>query len=523
MRQLNIGPRLALAFGLILLVLAGISLMSLARLADLNQKIERIVRHYYPMVGLTTTAFEGIKNSSVNLRNLLIVTDPEAARKERETLDASDAEVAKVLDKFSSRITADKARVIFKALMEMKGQYEADKAAYLDLLAKGDRDAARALLLGNLSTHLASYEQGIGQLNRLGGVLMNKSADEAADTYRNSLLLVSGLAIGALLLASAMAYWIGRGITVPLRRAVAIAETIATGNLASDIESGRTDETGRLLDALRTMNASLAKIVVGVRANAEAISDGAREIASGTIDLSTRTEQQASSLEETASSMEELTSTVKQSAGSAHDALNVARSAAAVAEKSGTQVRQVVDRMAAIEASSRKIEDIIGVIDGIAFQTNILALNAAVEAARAGELGRGFAVVASEVRNLAQRSAGAAREIKVLIEDSVGKIAAGNDHAREAGTTMGTVLSEIQRVAVLMNEIDAASREQTLGIDQINQAVAQMDHVTQQNASLVEEAAAAAESMQQRTEAMLASVQIFVLKGERPAMLALAR
>ena len=520
MRQLKIGPRLAAAFGLVLLVLGGITVLSLARLSELNDKIESAVRDRYPKLLLIGGAFENVKDSSIHLRNLLILDDPARVQAERAALDASDASATDFLQQFTARMTAPQARQIVADLYAAKRAYEADKAAYLQLLADGDREAATALIAGNLSTHLSVYEGSVGKLNKLGGKLMKTSADEAEKAYRDGQLIISGMALAALLLASALSYWISRSITVPLRNAVALAETIATGNLASDIDCRENDETGRLLQALQTMNTSLAKIVVDVRANAQAISGSAGEIAGGTMDLSSRTEEQASSLEETAASMEELTSTVKQGLGTAREALELSRSAAQVAEKSGAQVHQVVERMATIEAASRKITDIINVIDGIAFQTNILALNAAVEAARAGESGRGFAVVASEVRNLAQRSAGAAREIKELIEDSVAKIAAGNENAREAGLTMALVQAEIKRVALLMNEFESASREQTIGIEQINRAVVQMDHVTQQNASLVAQTAHAAENMHRRTEAMVASVQVFVVKDEpeaRPA------
>jgi methyl-accepting chemotaxis protein len=384
------------------------------------------------------------------------------------------------------------------------------------LLEQDQRDAAAAMLAGPLSMHLAAYQSQVDGLNRMAGTFMQKAADEAADNYRSSQALIGALAVLGLIVGAGLSYLIGRSIVVPLRQAVAVASTIAAGRLTSTICIDRQDETGQLLRALHTMNTSLANIVAGVRANADVISGSAQEIACGTLDLSSRTEQQASSLEESAASMEELTGTVRNSAATVAHALEVARATAALATTGGAEVSQVVERMASISASSRRIVDITNLIDGIAFQTNILALNAAVEAARAGEQGRGFAVVAGEVRSLAHRCADAAREIRGLIEDSVDKIAAGDERARQAGKTMEEILTGIRRVATLMTDIDVASREQAGGIEQINQAIVQMDGVTQQNAALVEEAAAAADTMQRRTQALLASVQVFVLADTPP-------
>ncbi len=308
--------------------------------------------------------------------------------------------------------------------------------------------------------------------------------------------------------------WLGlyQSIITPLHAATRMARAIAGGDLSTRLAAARHDDMGQLLRALQQMNANLVAVVGDVRANVEAIHLGSGEIAKGNMDLSSRTEAQASSLEETAASMEEFASTVKQNADNAQQGNQLAQSAASVAARGGDVVSQVGSTMDEISGSARKIVEIIGLIDGIAFQTNILALNAAVEAARAGEQGRGFAVVASEVRSLAQRSAGAAKEIRQLIHDSVGKVDAGNQLVRNATTTMDEILGSVGRVTDIMSEISAASQEQSAGIEQVNQAVVQMDQVTQQNAALVEEAAAAAASLEEQAARLSQAVSVFKLR-----------
>jgi methyl-accepting chemotaxis protein len=317
-------------------------------------------------------------------------------------------------------------------------------------------------------------------------------------------LAVMGVAIGMLL-----GWLVTRGIVRPLQQAVSAARQVAAGDLTTDIQVATRDETGELMSALKAMNESLARIVADVRDGCESIASASSQIAQGNSDLSQRTEEQASSLEETAASMEELTSTVQQNANNASEADRLVTQASSVAVRGGEVVEGVVQTMSAISDSSRRIADITGVIDGIAFQTNILALNAAVEAARAGEQGRGFAVVAGEVRTLAQRSAVAAKEIKALIDESATRVEGGTRQVDEAGRTMREVVDSVRQVAILVREIASASEEQSSGIGQVNQAVAQMDTVTQQNAALVEEAAAAAASMQEQAGRLAQEVRRF--------------
>ncbi|MFC5481240.1 methyl-accepting chemotaxis protein [Massilia suwonensis] len=385
--------------------------------------------------------------------------------------------------------------------------------------ADGELEAAAKFFESDMVPKVQAY---VGALRKL---LAHEQQAVAADSARIADGFVSGrrmlLALAAVALAAGIgfAFFISRAIAVPLRAALDVARTVAEGDLSSRIVPQGHGETGALMGALKDMNANLVGIVSQVRSGTATIAEAADQITAGNLELSSRTEQQASALEETASSMEELTSTVRQNADNAREANVLAQSASDVAGRGGVTVGRVVETMDAITEASKKIVDIIGVIDGIAFQTNILALNAAVEAARAGEQGRGFAVVASEVRVLAQRSAGAAKEIKALIGDSAGKVEEGSRLVADAGATMQEIVDSIGRVTAIMSGIAMASQEQSLGIEQVNTAIAQMDQVTQQNAALVEEAAAASEALrgQSRTLSELVSTFRFDDGGARAA------
>jgi methyl-accepting chemotaxis protein len=346
---------------------------------------------------------------------------------------------------------------------------------------------------------------------------MDDTAGGIDAAAQHSTTMLTLLATGAVLLGAALSWLLAASITRPIRQAVELAEAVAAGDLTRTIESNTKDETGALLRALRHMNDSLVGIVAQVRSGTDTIASASSEISTGSLDLSSRTESQASSLEETAAAVEELTGTVKQNADNARQANQLSITASNVAVEGGAVVAQVVTTMGAINDASRKIADIISVIDGIAFQTNILALNAAVEAARAGEQGRGFAVVASEVRTLAQRSAGAAKEIKALIDDSVGKVDAGTKLVDQAGATMEQVVDSIRKVSDIVAEITSASAEQSTGIDQVNQAIADMDSSTQHNAALVEESAAAATSLKDQAAKLAEVVSLFNIDGKAAA------
>ncbi len=386
----------------------------------------------------------------------------------------------------------------------------------------------RAVLAGSaaIDSVVALEQQGKGKnamdamrvlLADFGGEeekLLQVRATEAGALQAQTAAVLLGGGLLAAAIAAVVAQLLARNITRPLRDAVGLAQRVAGGDLTSRIDVTSNDETGQLMAALRDMNNALAGIVTQVRQGTETIASASGQIAAGNLDLSARTEQQAGALEETASSMEELTSTVKQNADNARNASQMARDATDIAARGGTVVSQVVQTMAQINASSQRIVDIIGVIDGIAFQTNILALNAAVEAARAGEQGRGFAVVAGEVRNLAQRAAAAAREIKELIGDSVDKVSSGTTLADQAGTTMQQVVDSIRNVGAIIADISSASDEQRTGIEQVNAAITQMDNTTQQNAALVEQASAAASAMQEQAARLAEVVRVFNVAGQ---------
>ena len=387
-------------------------------------------------------------------------------------------------------------------------------------LREGKAEQADSLMMTGLTPLYRTLDAAAEKLTRFQVTsAASMYADSQAKYDTQVAMAVAGLVIGLLLIVVSSILLL-RAIFRPLDQALRHFDAISDGNLANDIVIERDDEMGALLGGLKQMQDRLSTTVRGVRDGSGAIATASNEIASGNLDLSSRTEQQASSLEETASSLEELTSTVKQNSDNARQANQLAVSASDVAVKGGALVAQVVATMGTISDSSKKIADIIGVIDGIAFQTNILALNAAVEAARAGEQGRGFAVVATEVRNLAHRSASAAKDIKQLIEASVQNVGTGSDLVTQTGTTMDEIVSSIRRVTDIMGEISAAGREQELGINQINQAVAEMDTVTQQNAALVEEAAAASESMQEQAAALAEMVSRFKLDANHSAPLA---
>jgi methyl-accepting chemotaxis protein len=524
MASMKVGTRLGLAFGLVLVLLLSITAFGIYNMDQIQSRLQTIVQINNAKIGLVTEMRSTVSDRAIAVRNLGLLTEmadmqPEVERMKRQEAKYHDAE-EKLGKMYALGATAEE-----KALLAKLKQIETDalpiiaKAAELGLA--NQTDSSTAVLMRLVRPVQSKWMATLEELVKLEDKLNDEAAAEAEAAFaraRNLMMVISAL---AMLIGAAASVTITRGLQKQLGGepgyAAEIAGRIAAGDLAVDVKLARGDSTS-MLHAMKVMRDNLAGIVAEVRTGTDTIATASGQIAAGNADLSARTEEQASSLEETASSMEELTSTVKQNADNARQANQLAVSASDVAGKGGAVVSDVVDTMAAINASSRKIVDIIGVIDGIAFQTNILALNAAVEAARAGEQGRGFAVVAAEVRTLAQRSAAAAKEIKGLIDDSVQKVDSGAKLVDQAGATMGEIVDSVKRVTDIMGEIMSASQEQTAGIEQINQAISQMDQVTQQNASLVEEAAAASESMQQQAGKLAQVVSVFTLAGKQGAV-----
>src|SRR5471032_2316608 len=512
--NLNIGKRLGIGFSVILAILiliTGLGIYRLQGVAGATRAMMAVPVAKERMLGdMYRHVFAGIRRTSAIAKS----EDPALA----EFFAADTANSTRIVGELLKKIeplATDEDRAMLDSVAAVRNKYMAARNAIAKAKAAGDAATAQRLMQQDFLPLSVEYENGLQALLDHQRKIIDITAednDAVAIRSRNLLMLLAVLVVG---FGMVFAWWLTRGITRPINQAVAVARRVADGDLVDHDHTAATsyaaDEPGQLLQALHDMSTNLVTIVGDVRLGTDNIATASCQIAAGNRDLSSRTEQQARSLEETASSMEELTSTVKQNADNARQANVLAASASAVAVRGGAVVSDVVRTMASIDASSKKIVDIIGVIDGIAFQTNILALNAAVEAARAGEQGLGFAVVASEVRNLAQRSAGAAKEIKTLISNSVEQVGTGSKLVEQAATTMEDVVVSVRRVTDIMGEITAAGRQQSSGIEQVNIAITQMDAVTQQNAALVEEATAASQSMQDQAAALAQLVTVFQL------------
>ena len=510
--NLRIGTRLGIGFAAVLLLLAGLVGLGLDSMADIQRRLNGIVTGNNAKVAAVNKMADAIRDIAILDSNLILLSDDAAMREEAKKISGARDRFTEARESLVKLLASPAGKALLAGIDEKVAVLVPLNTALSELAQQNKNDEATMLFITKFQPAVKAVLAELDNLDAHESRLSRAANDEAGAGYawaRNLMLALGALAAVA---GAAIAWFITRTITRPIGEAVQVAEKVAAGDISSRIDVHSKDETGRLMAALKAMNESLVRIVREVRTGTDTIATASSQIASGNQDLSSRTEEQASSLEETAASMEELTSTVKQNADNARQANQLAVSASEVAVRGGNVVGQVVDTMGSINASSKKIVDIIGVIDGIAFQTNILALNAAVEAARAGEQGRGFAVVASEVRSLAQRSAAAAKEIKTLIGDSVEKVEEGSKQVEEAGRTMEEIVGSVRRVTDIMGEITAASQEQTSGIEQINQAISQMDQVTQQNAALVEEASAAAQSLQEQAGSLVQAVSVFTLE-----------
>ncbi len=518
--NMKVGPRLAIGFGVVLILMLVLTGVAISRMAFIRASLDQIVEGDAARLRLVNSMRDLVRYQSVTVRDVVMQEDFAFKKKElslsrqaKETYQTAAEQLAKLLS--DPQDIAAMAKIA-----EIDGKVKLAIDLAIDHSLSGDQENAANTIRDKVRPTQIELIAALDALLNQVEAGSRKSAMEAGETYKSAVTLLSIFGTLALLVGIAAATLITRGLLKQLggepAYAVDIAGKIAAGDLAVAIDTKASDRTS-LLFAMKGMRDGLAQLVGQVRSSTDTIATASGQIAAGNLDLSSRTEQQASTLEETASSMEELTSTVKQNADNARQANGLAMSASEVASKGGAVVSQVVDTMGSINESARKIVDIIGVIDGIAFQTNILALNAAVEAARAGEQGRGFAVVATEVRNLAQRSAAAAKEIKTLIGDSVEKVDIGAKLVDQAGATMTEIVESVKRVTDIISEIAAANEEQNSGIEQINQAVSQMDEVTQQNASLVEEAAAAADSLRDQAKNLAQVVNVFKLDGMQAA------
>jgi methyl-accepting chemotaxis protein-1 (serine sensor receptor) len=518
-KHLTIKHKLIAGFGMLALIVVAVSGLSLKALSDSTDGFSSFVHGINARAEMATQVRTAVDRRAIAARNLVLVTKPQDLEIEKADVMRAHEDVQANLKKLNEMIatatdTSEKARSLVAEINRVEASYGPVATDIVNLALTNKRDDAIVKMDDQCRPLLAALIRATDAYADYTHSRQEQMINDYAAHYQTQRNLLIAISLIAIALAIGACVLITRAVTGPLRFAIGVARTVAQGDLRTRITVDGSDETSKLLSALREMNERLTAIVGRVRDSSISIAGAARQIAAGNMDLSQRTEQQAASLQETASSMEQLTSTVKQNADNAQQGSMLATNASSVAHKGSTVVGQVVNTMQDISNSSTRIADITGIIEGIAFQTNILALNAAVEAARAGEQGRGFAVVASEVRSLAQRSSSAAKEIKDLIANSVDKIRDGSALAGEAGKTMSEVTQAVARVTDIMSEIAAASTEQSRGIEQVNLAITQMDNVTQQNAALVEEAAAASRSMEDQGERLSEAVAFFqVLSG----------
>ena len=507
----KISTRLTLGFGILTLLIAFICGLALLKVGVMGDMFSQVINERIPKIVSINDVKGDLNIIGISMRNMILMSDTADIKKEAERIAEARNRIGARLEKLGEQITSGDAKAALAKVAAERTKYVALQIEFMELASGGQTFEAKALLVDKVRPAQQTYFDALGDLLYQQDLQLDQSTDATQAAASSMKLLLLGTAAVSLTLAVLMGLWIVRSITRPINQAVAFSQAVAAGDLSLQIEGQGDSETAHLLRSLKAMQTSLTRVVHHIRAGSEGVASASAEIAQADMDLSGRTESQASSLEETAASMEQLSVNVRQNADNARKANQVALNASTVAARGGAVVAQVVDTMKGINESSRKIADIIQVIDGIAFQTNILALNAAVEAARAGEQGRGFAVVASEVRSLAGRSADAAKEIKSLINASVERVEHGTTLVDQAGVTMTEVVSSIRHVTEIMGEISTASTEQSEGVAQVGEAVTQMDQMTQQNAALVEQMAAAATSLKSQAQELVKAVSVFKL------------
>ncbi|MDY0107396.1 MAG: methyl-accepting chemotaxis protein [Giesbergeria sp.] len=516
--NMTVAARLSLGFALVILAGLAVAIYGRIQLGRVSDEITLLIDDRIVKVEQVTEIIDNLNINARAMRNMAMLTDEQGMQAEKQRIDEARARNTELLSQLGQSIRSEEGRALLRKVSEVRAPYTQVSDKAIALTQAGRSEEARDVLIKENRPLQSAYFKVLGELIQMQKKAMNEAARTSKDISSTTGAVMLTVALLAALVGAMAAWLLTRSITRQLGGepdyAAGVVREIAAGNLAMDIRL-RAGDQASLLAAMKDMRDNLARIVSQVRLGSESVASASTQIAQGNQDLSGRTESQASSLEETAASMEELGSTVHQNADNARQANQLAQNASAVAQQGGQVVSQVVHTMKGISDSSRKIADIINVIDGIAFQTNILALNAAVEAARAGDQGRGFAVVASEVRSLAGRSAEAAKEIKQLITESVERVEAGTQLVDQAGSTMHEVVTSIQRVTDIMGEISAASTEQSSGVAQVGEAVTSMDQVTQQNAALVEEMAAAATSLQGQASQLVQTVSVFKLAHDQ--------
>jgi len=522
LHDFKIGTRLGAGFGFILLLLVLVLGIGLQRFHAIGGATSVLVDDDWVKADAAGTIDTMTRANARRTLELFLAPDQAARARLRERIASNKRDIGAALDTLRRLVATEQGKVLLDTVVRQRGAYVESLTHVEALIEDGRRDEAQRLVLAETMPRLDVLQEGVKALHDREKTLAQASGAAVRRDIASGSAMMLGIGSLALVAAVLSAVVLARSIVLPLRRAVGVAQAVAGGDLSTRIDASSRDELGQLLGALATMNASLGAMVGEVRNGSETIAVAAAQIAAGNLDLSSRTESQASALQQTASSMEELTGAVQQNAAHARQASQLANTTRDITADGRGAVERMGSTMEAITESARRIEDITGIIDGIAFQTNILALNAAVEAARAGEQGRGFAVVASEVRHLAQRSAAAAKEIKGLIGVSVGRIDDGSALAAQAAATMQRVLASVEQVSGIMAEITTASDEQRCGIEQVNQAVSQMDGVTQQNAALVEQAASAAQALQEQADGLNRSIGRFRLAANGPRFQQLA-